>query len=163
METGFNRREPEGARGSTVHVPWHDRQPPNKPRYRWSKFWQRWRCITTGWESGHHSRREIQHCLECNELSMFFKGAKRCQECGSERSKRRIALAAAAHQAVYRAIKTGVLPKPDSLPCVDCGVPATDYDHRSYAKPLEVDAVCRSCNKKRGPAIEVRQLIEAGL
>jgi hypothetical protein len=36
--------------------------------------------------------------------------------------------------------------------CADCGKPATDYDHRDYRKPLEVEPVCHSCNLKRGPA-----------
>jgi len=37
--------------------------------------------------------------------------------------------------------------------CVDCGNPASVYDHRDYLKPLEVDPVCRVCNSKRGPAM----------
>lgn len=36
--------------------------------------------------------------------------------------------------------------------CVDCGKPATCYDHRSYYKPLEVEPVCKKCNSKRGQA-----------
>ena len=35
--------------------------------------------------------------------------------------------------------------------CVDCGSKATCWEHRDYEKPLEVDPVCASCNKKRGP------------
>ena len=42
--------------------------------------------------------------------------------------------------------------------CRDCGKPATDYDHRLYAKPLQVDPVCSGCNTKRGPADDVAQL-----
>ena len=54
---------------------------------------------------------------------------------------------------VERAIKKGALPSPRGLICVDCGGIASDYEHRDYAKPLEVVPVCRSCNAKRGPAI----------
>lgn len=36
--------------------------------------------------------------------------------------------------------------------CVDCGKKARDWDHRDYKKPYDVEAVCRSCNQKRGPA-----------
>ena len=37
--------------------------------------------------------------------------------------------------------------------CVDCKTErATQYEHRDYRKPLEVDAVCRDCNRDRGPA-----------
>lgn len=35
--------------------------------------------------------------------------------------------------------------------CADCEARATDYDHRDYDLPLRVDAVCHSCNVKRGP------------
>lgn len=51
------------------------------------------------------------------------------------------------------AIEAGALPVLDgSVPCVDCGSPADEYDHRDYAKPIEVDAVCRGCNVRRGVA-----------
>lgn len=38
----------------------------------------------------------------------------------------------------------------NNVPCVDCGNRAVHYDHRDYAKPLEVEPVCQSCNMKRG-------------
>lgn len=58
-----------------------------------------------------------------------------------------------AHREVARARKRGELPDPRSLPCADCGIQAIEYDHRDYSKPLKVDAVCRGCNIRRGPAI----------
>jgi hypothetical protein len=58
-----------------------------------------------------------------------------------------------AHKAVARAIKNGELKKPSLFTCLDCGGPATEYDHRDYSKPLEVTAVCRGCNLRRGPAL----------
>jgi len=42
--------------------------------------------------------------------------------------------------------------------CADCGAPATCLDHRHYSLPLEVDAVCNPCNRKRGPADDVAQI-----
>ncbi len=48
-----------------------------------------------------------------------------------------------------QAIKSGKLPSPKTLPCADCGGPATEYDHRDYTKPLEVAPVCRLCNRRR--------------
>jgi len=45
--------------------------------------------------------------------------------------------------------------------CTDCDNKAQVYDHREYSKPLEVDPVCKSCNMKRGPAIEVLNLTAA--
>lgn len=57
------------------------------------------------------------------------------------------------HKAVSKAVKEGDLPRLDgSIRCVDCGEPAKNYDHRDYAKPLDVEPVCISCNLKRGPA-----------
>ena len=51
-----------------------------------------------------------------------------------------------------RAIQRGQLRPPSDFLCVDCGDPATEYDHRDYAKPLEVEPVCRPCNSARGSA-----------
>lgn len=36
--------------------------------------------------------------------------------------------------------------------CKDCNAIAEVWDHRDYAKPLEVEPVCYSCNSKRGSA-----------
>ncbi len=58
-----------------------------------------------------------------------------------------------AHSVVCRAKNAGLLPRFDStVLCVDCGVQATEYDHRDYFKPLDVVPVCHPCNIKRGPA-----------
>lgn len=58
-----------------------------------------------------------------------------------------------ARQMVTAAIKKGFLQPAHEHDCVDCGAQALDYDHRDYNKPLEVEPVCRPCNKKRGPGI----------
>jgi hypothetical protein len=58
-----------------------------------------------------------------------------------------------AHKAVYRAVVRGELAPATSLPCTDCGQQATDYDHRDYRKPLDVQPVCRRCNGLRGTAM----------
>lgn len=59
-----------------------------------------------------------------------------------------------AHSAVQAAIKKGVLPslKAGEYACTDCGGVALEYDHRDYSRPLDVQPVCRSCNKQRGTA-----------
>jgi len=51
------------------------------------------------------------------------------------------------------ALRRGIIKKlsPD-IKCVDCGKPAKCYDHRDYFKPLDVEPVCISCNRFRGPA-----------
>lgn len=58
-----------------------------------------------------------------------------------------------ANQIIGIAINKDRIPKPVTLPCSDCGCRATYYDHRDYYRPLEVAAVCASCNKKRGMAL----------
>lgn len=74
-----------------------------------------------------------------------------------ERQRKHKALQRKANNAVYKAVKRGDLPKlPNpAILCVDCAKhgedrPARHYDHRDYLKPLDVEAVCNSCNQKRG-------------
>src|SRR4029450_7901622 len=59
-----------------------------------------------------------------------------------------------ARMLVTQAVKTGVLPwlGGGEVACVDCGLPAQCYDHRDYRRPLWVSALCRRCNRGRGPA-----------
>lgn len=56
-------------------------------------------------------------------------------------------------------VKRGRLDTPRNFRCVDCGDPAIHYEHRHYMFPLSVNPVCRSCNKKRGPANDIRELV----
>jgi DNA-binding transcriptional regulator YdaS (Cro superfamily) len=56
--------------------------------------------------------------------------------------------------AVAKAKREGLLKDlPDSITrCTDCPAFATEYDHRDYGKPLEVEPVCHRCNWKRWKA-----------
>ena len=59
-----------------------------------------------------------------------------------------------AHSLVAQAIRRGDLPALDgSTFCMDCGEPATCYDHRDYNYPLLVDPVCHKCNRQRGEGL----------
>lgn len=80
----------------------------------------------------------------------LFVGGRR--ETAQER-RRRIGLKRAS-QIVRNLVKGGKLPslKVNYIDCVDCGKRATDYEHRDYNKPKEVEPVCRSCNLWRGSA-----------
>lgn len=92
-------------------------------------------------------------CGHWRDSSFFHRYS--CSECGFLQRRRLDIFSAPAHRAVAKAIEAGALPALDgSVPCRDCGARARIYDHRSYAKPLEVDAVCVRCNHRRGPAIE---------
>ena len=70
----------------------------------------------------------------------------------------------AARTAVDVAVKRGQLQRLSEVvvPCVDCGQRATSYDHRDYFDPLTVDAVCHSCNAKRGVAIPTLSKVWTG-
>jgi len=58
-----------------------------------------------------------------------------------------------AHYMVATAIRKGALLHPRGMACSDCKGAAIEYDHRDYAKPLEVAPVCRRCNLARGTAL----------
>lgn len=65
----------------------------------------------------------------------------------------RFVLQAKAQSITYKRVMTGELARLDgSILCVDCGEPATCYDHRDYNKPEIVEPICTSCNKTRPPA-----------
>jgi hypothetical protein len=53
-----------------------------------------------------------------------------------------------AHQKVRYAIRSGKLPKPSDCTCAHCGVPAKEYHHEDYSKPLDVIPICKSCHYK---------------
>lgn len=85
-----------------------------------------------------------------------------CDECNRMRYRALAKIRGPALRAVAKAIQDGRLPKLDgSIPCADCGEPASVYDHREYAKPLEVTPVCQPCNVRRGPAKETAPLLVA--
>jgi hypothetical protein len=57
-----------------------------------------------------------------------------------------------ARDAVYRAIKRGVLAVVTTLNCYDCGEPARWYDHYLGYEPqhwLDVQPTCHDCDGKR--------------
>lgn len=54
---------------------------------------------------------------------------------------------------VFLAVRAGLLPRARLMMCVDCGNRASVWDHRDYLKPLDVQPVCRPCNKSRGPGL----------
>ena len=86
-------------------------------------------------------------CVACgNEIVNRTNRAIYCVDCKNPRST------CSARNALKRAIMKGLIPRLEGqFRCVDCGDVATEYDHRDYSKPLDVDPVCRSCNRRRGP------------
>ena len=67
---------------------------------------------------------------------------------GVRRWRAKNPLGAGAHQAVQRALKVGRLVRPDE--CEECHAPAfTEAHHEDYAKPLDVDWLCKPCHTAR--------------
>lgn len=95
-------------------------------------------------------------CVECGHvvLSTGSNSTFKCDQCCPVTSMKRLA-----HKAVADAVKCGDLQPATECTCVDCGRPATEYDHRDYDEPLQVDPVCRRCNVRRGPAINNRLVL----
>lgn len=149
MSAQFDKREPEGARG--IERP--------KPRIRFYPECNRW-ILADDRLLSHYMWHE---CVDCGFPRVISRRGMRCAACAQKKRERFAYVSGTASYKVKKAVEKGLLPRLDgSIPCADCGKPAQEYDHRSYAKPLEVEPVCRKCNKKRGPAIEF-QLTEAVL
>lgn len=74
---------------------------------------------------------------------------------GIEMSTPIISVRARARGKVANAVKRGTLPNLTTtiVPCIDCGKRASQYDHRDYRKPLDVQPVCLICNCKRGAGL----------
>ena len=95
-------------------------------------------------------------CTQCSaDISARHYHATLCLDCLKSWGARTGSLKASA--AVNLAVRRGELPHARACVCIDCGAPATEYDHRDYNKPLDVEPVCRPCNRKRGPAIPMRE------
>lgn len=90
-------------------------------------------CIDCG--VGPLKPRVLYRCLPCNNKNEYF------------RQRARVA--------VRRAIDCGDLADllASHVSCVDCGERADRYDHRDYSKRLDVEPVCRRCNRNRGPGV----------
>ena len=88
-------------------------------------------------------------CIHCGQDTGRSASAKRCHLCAEIVGKIQRSAIAIVNYNVTR----DLLPKADTLVCVDCGAQAKEYDHRDYGKPLSVAPVCVKCNIKRGPAM----------
>lgn len=92
-------------------------------------------------------------CPDCGEV-FAIRYARVCLACTLARDVYRIwgsgqTLAIAA---VMKAQAKGLLPRPSTVKCFDCGRQAEVHEHRDYSRPLDVVQVCKSCNRKRGMA-----------
>lgn len=127
---------------------------------RWDRVFRTW--IQAGDYRGPYRR--LLPCRGCGKQALITNWTKElCPIC---KETHWLAVAAGiwkvqrrAHAAVNKAIAAGDLHSLDgSVACIDCGAVATCYDHRYYSKPLDVQPVCKSCNKTRGHALDVAPL-----
>ena len=101
-------------------------------------------------------KRQRNPCIVCGRpVASLLPIARYCGVCR--------AAVADIRRGIHRQIQAAALPHPSEFDCSDCGKPATEYEHRYYALPLEVEPVCTSCNLKRGPALDVVELVQARL
>lgn len=133
----------------------------DKPLSRWDWRYNKWRRVYVCQNGYRRVQSEfLSKCIECGDLYFAHQAKGTCWDCSYERYRKLCSIGGKAARVVKKAVKDGLLPVLDgSIPCKDCGKPACDYDHREYAKPLEVDPVCRSCNALRGPALEHRAIV----
>lgn len=94
-----------------------------------------------------------ERCLPCAQKSRPRRGVVRPNVNGRSKDPLYVSAQNAAGRLLNREIAAGRMPKAKGLVCADCGLMAQVYDHRDYAKPLEVQPVCRSCNMIRGHAV----------
>lgn len=110
-------------------------------------------CLLTGEESKAHTRRTCKSCkmmysrkyrldprVKLKEQARYFWESVRTKMWDAKAE-------------VYKAVRRGDLPRVSTLKCLDCGAPATCYDHRDYDKPLEVQPVCGRHNILRGAGL----------
>lgn len=100
----------------------------------------------------------MKHCIICDiPLKSNLYVAMYCTECRQAVSS--------ITTAVSRTMRAAKIPKATDYDCQDCGKPATEWDHRYYSLPLEVDPVCTACNQRRGPARDIVDMVrtERGL
>lgn len=121
---------------------------------RWDLKNKKWRRVIVMLGGERRLTREfVRKCHGCGRAHLAMHEMSECRDCSFVRHCYQAGVRGPASYAVAKAVKLGQLPKLDgSIACVDCGGIATDYEHRDYSKPLDVEPVCRSCNKLRGPA-----------
>lgn len=121
-------------------------------------------CITPLWQpaikisrpacySCRRASAKPRTCFDCGVVFTRLQ-ARRCDPC-NDKHREFMCFGRGqlqAQQIAQRAVRKGLIPSPKGQRCTDCAKPAVEYDHRDYGRPLDVQAVCRSCNLKRGPA-----------
>lgn len=106
-----------------------------------------WHC-----RRAEHVAKRVTHCAWCGG-KVPAEGRLGSRYCSVGCAARTSEIARKAISLVQMAIRRGEIQKiTKGVLCADCGKQATEYEHRDYSRPLDVVAVCRGCNIRRGPA-----------
>ena len=118
----------------------------------------------TTWDGGCYRPRKkrilkARHCVCCDVQLPDYRQRKRkyyCDRC----AKYVLVIQQRAMREVAAAVRRGELLHVREHICLECNIwTAVHYEHRHYSKPLEVTPLCQGCNNKRGPALDVRELV----
>jgi len=102
--------------------------------------------------------REIARRARQRKPEVYSANAKRW----TLKNKERLSVRSIAGGITYRAIKNGILIRPDT--CSDCGGPGfIEAAHGDYSRPLDVRWLCRSCHRKWDKAEPKTKLPADGL
>src|SRR4051812_14246934 len=83
--------------------------------------------------------RPLLACAGCGKENEYRSKYGFCVFCEAKRQAVAYAHIKRATVTVRNAIVRGLLRPARTFPCMDCGAWATEYDHRNYNKPLEVE------------------------
>ena len=93
----------------------------------------------------------MRRCIVCDERTTGLKKELMCANCYNAKL--------VIQRSVQAMMRIHGVPLASGV-CVACEVKvATCRDHRHYSKPLQVDNVCVTCNKSRGFALDLFELI----
>lgn len=91
-------------------------------------------------------------CEACGHRDSTRNDGRFCRGCQRFKS-------AVVNQVGY-AIKKGIIQRASCFECVRCGKQAKEYDHRDYAKPMDIQPMCRSCNKRMPAGLMPANILE---
>lgn len=111
-----------------------------------------WHCERSAADSS-----KARNCAICD--GAIPRGRSHSQYCGLQCATAVSEARVGVGNRIAQLVKSGSFLPAKTLLCADCGGPAKEYEHREYLKPLDVVPVCRSCNLRRGPAVDVRPFV----
>lgn len=113
------------------------------------EHYMRGRREAVRWDNRTSLRQRARFTCACGQVIIRAAQGRPQRMCLECECVRRL-LGQKCQSAVAVLIRAGELQPAHACKCVDCGNPASQYDHRDYFRPKDVVPVCRSCNAYRG-------------